>query len=440
MLRAFQIGLIMIAMSIQCSGEEVTLLITGQTNGLLEPCGCENVEGGMEARAGFLESFRAENDSFALIDLGEFVDKEVNEINKALGITYLQACNEMGYDFVNLSSADLRFGYEYLSKISEKVQLPLLSTSVLSERSPFWKTSIVKEMKGLKIGFLGASSLMQKAGLKIEDFNLSDPTEPLRAEAETLRERDEVDVIVLLACEPPPIVIQWLEDYKGPKIDLAATFEFGIQPQLVKDTYLVNVPSKGYGIGKITLDVEKGKGVTKVDYERVSLKPETYENENMREYLSQAYQRMIQDLGLQLERTAVLQNLPEEKEDFAGYAGATFCMDCHYDQYEQWSQTRHARAFDDLLNQNRHWVPECVMCHVTGYGNAGGYISFGRSERLRHVQCETCHGPGQKHADDMGTSPIRRGEKKELCVQCHDEKNSPKFDEMYDLYYKKIQH
>ncbi|RJP18816.1 MAG: hypothetical protein C4527_28320 [Candidatus Omnitrophota bacterium] len=420
--------------------DSVTLIVSGQTKGMLEACGCVEVEGGMEARAGFLETLRSENVPFALVDLGEFVDKEQNAINEALGISYLRACRELEYDLALLSPVDLAYGYDYLFRIGKEASVSLLCTNLSSTKEPLWKTAFIKEMGKSKIGILGAVSLVPKLDSKQPDFAISDSRASLAAETKNLRETEGVDAVVLLAFEPPPIVIQWLEKYNGPKIDLVVTQDFGILPKKVKETYIVNTPSKGYAVGKITFDVSKEKGIDAVKYERISLKPDQYKNEKMRNFLTQAYAKMIVDLQLAYEGPFVLQNLSQEKEDFSGYGGADLCRDCHFDQYEQWAETKHATAFYDVINKNRHWMPQCVMCHVTGFGNANGYRSFEKSARLRNVQCETCHGPGQQHADDMGTSAIRRGASKELCAQCHDQKNSPKFEEMFDLYYKKILH
>jgi hypothetical protein len=38
-----------------------------------------------------------------------------------------------------------------------------------------------------------------------------------------------------------------------------------------------------------------------------------------------------------------------------------------------------------------------------------------------HVNCESCHGPQAKHADDPGTVKPPRPEVAKLCVRCHSE-------------------
>ena len=44
--------------------------------------------------------------------------------------------------------------------------------------------------------------------------------------------------------------------------------------------------------------------------------------------------------------------------------------------------------------------PECVGCHTTAYGEAGGLgeLTAGNIRKYRDVQCEACHGPMGGHA------------------------------------------
>jgi hypothetical protein len=75
------------------------------------------------------------------------------------------------------------------------------------------------------------------------------------------------------------------------------------------------------------------------------------------------------------------------------------CAGCHRDQAGIWSETKHAKAFTDLPMMYRN-DPRCLTCHVTGYGESGGYAAGTSVETLRElldVGCESCHGPGSAH-------------------------------------------
>jgi len=114
-----------------------------------------------------------------------------------------------------------------------------------------------------------------------------------------------------------------------------------------------------------------------------------------------------------------------------GYAGSRRCKVCHYEIYESWSKTKHARAFDALSEQDAS-RPECLRCHTTGY-RKGGFGSDGNLVDLRGVQCEACHGAGLRYsrASVMRQPALSR----ELgltdvdsltCVRCHNQQ-SPAF-------------
>src|SRR5262249_33864339 len=48
----------------------------------------------------------------------------------------------------------------------------------------------------------------------------------------------------------------------------------------------------------------------------------------------------------------------------------------------------------------RQFDPECVVCHNVGFGYDTGYRNEKDTPNLRHVGCESCHGPGSAHAAD----------------------------------------
>jgi hypothetical protein len=103
------------------------------------------------------------------------------------------------------------------------------------------------------------------------------------------------------------------------------------------------------------------------------------------------------------------------------YTGNRVCAKCHFDQGEAWRKTSHATAFDSLkpnvkaaakskagLDPAKDYSADqnCIVCHVTGHGEAGGYktgMNPDDAKLVVGVSCESCHGAGsiyrQKHAD-----------------------------------------
>jgi hypothetical protein len=107
-------------------------------------------------------------------------------------------------------------------------------------------------------------------------------------------------------------------------------------------------------------------------------------------------------------------------EGQASYVGVEVCSSCHAEEREFWDKTPHAKAYPTLERQFKEFNLECVGCHVTGYEKPGG-STVTHVEKLKNVQCETCHGPGSKHAaNPADKSAIVASPQKTLCApQCH---------------------
>ncbi len=104
---------------------------------------------------------------------------------------------------------------------------------------------------------------------------------------------------------------------------------------------------------------------------------------------------------------------------YVGESG-TACSHCHGSTVDQVALTNHNHAIDSLTGDNL-LNPYCLQCHTTGWDR---HVSFGsdawmtaenpdingyddyygvegddaamRREHLEGVQCESCHGPGEK--------------------------------------------
>ena len=119
--------------------------------------------------------------------------------------------------------------------------------------------------------------------------------------------------------------------------------------------------------------------------------------------------------------------LPEPKPGQAVYVGVAECLSCHPETETYWEKDFHAHAWETLVEQKKTFDAECVSCHVTGYGKAGGSL-LGQTKDREDVQCEACHGPGSIHAESEDIEDIVAKPGKDLCVTCHNAHHSPQFD------------
>jgi len=116
----------------------------------------------------------------------------------------------------------------------------------------------------------------------------------------------------------------------------------------------------------------------------------------------------------------------------ATYVGTEECANCHEEATTFWKTTRHARAWETLVEVDKQFDYDCTSCHVTGWGRPGG-ATMAMNETLRDIQCETCHGPGSLHVDAEDDAAARRtitlAPAEDLCAgQCHTPEHSDTFE------------
>jgi cytochrome c5 len=121
------------------------------------------------------------------------------------------------------------------------------------------------------------------------------------------------------------------------------------------------------------------------------------------------------------------------------YVGDASCDDCHSDAVAFWKKTVHAKAWDTLVERGQEFDLDCIGCHVTGYEKPGG-SNLGHNDKLRSVQCETCHGPSSIHVAKGGEEKppkVLRAPPRELCArECHTKEHSDTFQ--YEAYLRDI--
>ncbi|MEZ5339146.1 MAG: cytochrome c family protein [bacterium] len=108
------------------------------------------------------------------------------------------------------------------------------------------------------------------------------------------------------------------------------------------------------------------------------------------------------------------------------------CALCHKEQVAEWKKWPMATSYD-TAKKDKAFEEKCVRCHVTGYGEPGGFVSMEKTPKLANVQCEACHGPAKEHL----AVPLKDVEKKRStmkkpteanCKACHN-KDSPHYKE-----------
>ncbi len=103
----------------------------------------------------------------------------------------------------------------------------------------------------------------------------------------------------------------------------------------------------------------------------------------------------------------------------SSYIGVEACTTCHESEREFWNRTPHHAAYKTLVDQNKQFNLDCVGCHVTGYEAPGG-TTVAHVDKLTDVQCEVCHGPGSRHAQNPAAAALVSIPERSFCAgKCH---------------------
>jgi hypothetical protein len=204
------------------------------------------------------------------------------------------------------------------------------------------------------------------------------------------------------------------------------------EPVMVGKTIIIQPGDQGRMLALLESRVSPQKKVTGSDATLIAL-TDTYPDDQPTTALIAEYRGVIR-------KANIVPEWPEmDKEMFLGDAA---CMGCHTAEYEQWATTRHAKAWQTMVDKEVDTDPECVGCHVTGYGRWNGFRHKDINLNLANVQCEVCHGPGKEHYElitgggDRTAKPHHALEPitQKMCESCHRNEHDPEFNYQKDLF------
>ncbi len=377
----------------------VVVLYTGGTQSHLEPCGCyQEQSGGLPRRAHVVDQIRKRGFPTLLVDAGNIFDGK-EEIDAKRCEVNLKAMSTMQYHAVALRASDLAYDEAYLSRQRAVATFPFLASN--TGRGDFTQPFII-----------------EKAGQHTIGFVVSEASEEVISQA---------NVIVALG-DP----------------ENAAHIDVVIRPDEIEATVSedgtlhVGCPPEGKTLGVLALWMDSNGELARHYTTDLALTGEVGESEPIRQLLTDFYRDVATENPSHDSRLFAKQLLERQQEN--GYASAGACQQCHEQEYLQWSATRHAFAYQTLLKKERYFDAGCVSCHTTGFGYPTGFQIGDQNATLEGVQCETCHGPGKQHVGNPKKSNIRSGADTSLCLQCHDTKHSPGFDEVVALHTKDVDH
>jgi hypothetical protein len=418
--------------------KEFHLYFTCDTSGRIEPCGCfAGQMGGLTRITTVLKSAPAHS---LILEVGDAI-AGVDDYHIMQYRHLLRAFAHAGYAAVNLGGREARLPAHVLRELASNSPVPLLSANVLDAAThrPLVQPWLIVEKGGLRIGVTGVVDPSRLGGVSDPALELGGMAESLRAVLPEMKAK--ADVLVCLAFTDENGLEALAKDFYEVAVFLGGDVR---QPSSgvahVNQSHTFSTTNQGRALGELHGVVVPGNPtLTQVTGRIRLMEPSIAEDQAIAAH-SAAYRKEVRTAALALDH-------PEAGGDdrVPGVKAPTTYAGCHPQAYAAWSKTSHAHAFDSLVARDSEADPSCISCHVTGFGEAGGYRRSMKAERLVHVSCESCHGPASAHvavraSARPGDSVLvkMRAVGAGQCVQCHHGEFSRPFK--FEEFWPKIAH
>ncbi len=408
--------------------EPLVVLVSGDTEGWIVPCGCaSNQSGGLPRRDTCIERLRAKS-KIVVADVGGAAGGS-SEYDRLRLEAIARGEILSGIDAHNIGASEAALGPNYLRELARRLELPLVSANTSdSDGKPIAPPLRIIQRAGRRVALIGVLAECHAS----QSIRVGPPGRAVLDALDQLA--GQYDAAVVLAYLPEEELRELAETL--PEVDAIIGGPTGqpILPVAVGPTLLASATNKGKFL--VRLDAPAAGTTERWSGSIVELSDQFDDHPRQLANLN-GFREELTRADFSPERTSFVQSLGA---NLAGrrIAGTESCRECHTRDCEVWDASAHARAWKSLQDTGAHVDPECQRCHTTGYGLPGGFVSVARSRNRTGVGCESCHGRSQAHVDDPERRTTRFARADTSCIACHDHENSPEFE--YDPYWAKVRH
>ncbi len=400
---------------------DLRLIYSSDFQGELKPCGCSEAGnlGGVLRRATKFEALRQADIETLFVSAGDIlgpVDEQGDIKNRYM----LKAHGYLGLDALLPGERDLLYPPDVLSSYG----LPWLLTNGV-DTSPFPRHRSRNLGSGQRVLLLGLLDPGMQA--RADKKWLTEPGKALEHELAKVK-ASKADVVILMLHGKPEFAQRFR---RHALIDVIVRGHLDEPVSTAPTSPIPPILAAGHRGQRIGIANLQITGSTRVIDNKIIPLPSSIKDHAG---LAGLYQQYNRDIAAWYR---IKTQQMKGAADMSGpYAGAAICQQCHQDIHAQWQGSRHAHALESLVKENKDADPECLLCHNTGMGTAGGFISPVITPDHTDVQCEACHGAARKHAE----YPLQNkaGAALGLCTTCHTRETSPAFK--LSEYFPKIAH
>lgn len=427
---------------------DAAIVLSGETYGFFQPCGCSRPQkGGLERRAQFVQSLKDKGWPVAGVDLGDILPESLAIQDQGL-LKYkmmMNALSKMGYIAIGVGKNEFKVEIQkILAEYALQKQEPpfLLAGNVLGSlngkpqpreerfQNPGVSRPLIVATEFANVGTvpLSVAGIVGKSLTKeIKDANF-DSSIMFRDNREVLQEavneiaanakKPELNILLfqgtateakMLAKDWPQfqVILCQAEDSEPPQFPSEVAHANG------QKTLVIQVGHKGRYIGVLGAFKKAGGGVD-LKYQLVPLGEEYItpgteaqaQKTNPILPILELYAKQVKDRKFidEMPQVPHPSQILEPKLNLS-YIGSEKCQNCHAPEFIKWKGTPHSNAFEALEKQAkrpslRQFDAECIVCHTIGFGYKTGYQNDEKTPQLKNVGCESCHGPGSGHAAD----------------------------------------
>jgi hypothetical protein len=422
---------------------DMALLLSGEMHGYLQPCGCSEPQyGGMVRRYNFLKLLEAKGWPVVAADLGD-IARGTGRQSLMKYYTAMEALKRMNYTAIGIGKNEFQLTLiDLLAEfaLQQGNNSPRILAANLEGRkkdemfeSLVEATEISQKLTAPRVGIMGM--VAPSVATKVKDPNVKfavnqkgklDNGPVIVKSLVELRDK-KADFVVLLyqgAIGEAREAAKYCQavaaqNPKLPPVRVIVCQSEGDEPPSAPEpvagtqVQIITLGHKGKYVG--VLGAYRGKQPSRPwewKYQLVRIGPE-FETPKGQEaahpvmIAMEDYTKKVKAANLLAQHIQSLHPVqlvfPKSK-----YVGSKRCQDCHPSAYQVWENPGmkkwHSRAYktlEDAKNPSlQQFNPECVMCHVVGFGKTDGFTDAKDTGRLKNVGCESCHGPCSEHVKD----------------------------------------
>ncbi len=418
----------------------ITIFLTGNELGALQPCGCSSGQlGGLDRRDAVLNTVSPENR--LILDTGSLVDEPTAQNLIKFNII-VQAFSQLGYDVVNLTEQDIHIARQagLLDVLGDAFSVITADDSEDAMLPTKFTRSFTLDGNTVDITVAAIDTEAQISQLP-----------DLFASSHGEGPSSRINVLISNSA-PAPVLISSLSLDKQPQdrtggVDLLIAPPQSDEPMLVSDANGGPLVVSAGRLGKYVAEIRVVLPGPQLTFSVVAVTEDLPQNQALVD-LYKDYQRLLKEANLLEKYPRFI--LPDNLQ----YVGSKSCKLCHDYEYEKWQESsqvfipsllkqpspnsRHADAFATLVEVGSDYDPECVICHVVGMQFQSGFITPEKTPDLKDVGCENCHGPGSEHLSSLGA--VETSGPMSTCTDCHTTEHSPEYASHEDQYFEKIIH